>query len=304
MVRLSGRCRRPRVASGAVHHDVADRASMIAVEAPLRVSVKIREPATKRHAEDDREGAHQQPQLAASRLFQLALSIGSGPVRGDRVELHRASRRFIRSRTSSRSGSRSSSTTWPSARKTHPVGVRRGHRVVGDHHDGLAELVDAAPQQARAPPHPTGVEVAGRLVGEDDRRLAGERARARRRAAADRRRARWAGGRAGRAGPTVSITVSYQSASGLRPAIDSGSRMFSSAVSVGTRLKDWKTKPIWSRRSRVSALSLSLVSSVSPTYDLPLVGGVQRGAAVHQRRLARARGPHHGGELARDAGRG
>ena len=47
--------------------------------------------------------------------------------------------------------------------------------------------------------------------------------------------------------------------------------MFSSAVSVGTRLKDWNTKPIWSRRSRVSSLSLSLDSSVSPMDTEPLV---------------------------------
>ena len=35
---------------------------------------------------------------------------------------------------------------------------------------------------------------------------------------------------------TVAITESYQSWSGLRPAIASGSRMFSFAVRVGTRL--------------------------------------------------------------------
>ncbi len=61
------------------------------------------------------------------------------------------------------------------------------------------------------------------------------------------------------------MTVAYHSGSGLRPAIDSGSRMFSSAVSVGTRLNDWNTKPISSRRSRVSSLSLRPLSSVSPT---------------------------------------
>ena len=43
-------------------------------------------------------------------------------------------------------------------------------------------------------------------------------------------------------------------------------------VSVGTRLKDWKTKPIWSRRSRVSSLSSRPFSSVSPTKTWPLVG--------------------------------
>ena len=47
--------------------------------------------------------------------------------------------------------------------------------------------------------------------------------------------------------------------------------MFSSAVRVGTRLNCWKTKPIRSRRSRVSALSLSVVRSVSPTKTWPLV---------------------------------
>ena len=62
----------------------------------------------------------------------------------------------------------------------------------------------------------------------------------------------------------MSITASNQSGSGLRPAIDSGSSMFSRAVSVGTRLKLWKTKPILSRRRVVSCLSLSEPSSVSP----------------------------------------
>ena len=71
--------------------------------------------------------------------------------------------------------------------------------------------------------------------------------------------------------PTVSITRAYHAGSGLRPAIDSGRRMFSSAVSVGTRLNDWNTKPISSRRSRVSSLSPSRLSSVSPTNTDPLV---------------------------------
>ena len=41
-----------------------------------------------------------------------------------------------------------------------------------------------------------------------------------------------------------------QSASARRLARRSGSVMFCSAVSDGTRLKDWKTKPMRSRRSR------------------------------------------------------
>ena len=44
--------------------------------------------------------------------------------------------------------------------------------------------------------------------------------------------------------------------------------MFSSAVSVGTRLNDWKTKPISSRRSRVSALSFSVAELLLADEDL------------------------------------
>jgi hypothetical protein len=48
---------------------------------------------------------------------------------------------------------------------------------VGDHHDGLAELVDRAPQQPEDLLRGRRVEVAGRLVGEDHGGLGGERAR-------------------------------------------------------------------------------------------------------------------------------
>ena len=62
----------------------------------------------------------------------------------------------------------------------------------------------------------------------------------------------------------MSTMVATQWSSGLRPAMRIGSTMFSAAVRVGSRLNDWKMKPIRSRRSRVSALSLSEVISVSP----------------------------------------
>ena len=42
----------------------------------------------------------------------------------------------------------------------------------------------------------------------------------------------------------MSITVAEPAGSGLRPAIASGSMMFSTAVSVGMRLNDWKMKPM------------------------------------------------------------
>ena len=48
--------------------------------------------------------------------------------------------------------------------------------------------------------------------------------------------------------------------------------MFSSAVRVGIRLNAWKTKPTFSRRSVVSALSLSPASPVPSTTASPEVG--------------------------------
>jgi putative ABC transport system permease protein len=47
------------------------------------------------------------------------------------------------------------------------VGVGGGHRVVGDHQDGLAEGVDGLPQQAQHLARGHGVQGSGGLVGED-----------------------------------------------------------------------------------------------------------------------------------------
>ncbi len=51
----------------------------------------------------------------------------------------------------------------------------------------------------------------------------------------------------------------------------SGSPMFSAALSVGSRLNAWNTKPTCSRRSMVRSRSDSAVSSVSPIQTEPLV---------------------------------
>ena len=85
----------------------------------------------------------------------------------------------------------------------------------------------------------------------------------------------------------------------MRPASVVGSVMFSSAVSVGTRLNAWKMKPILSRRSCVSCLSSS-VGEVD-VADEHLAGRqrVEPGDAVHQRALAGAARAHDRGELAR-----
>ena len=48
--------------------------------------------------------------------------------------------------------------------------------------------------------------------------------------------------------------------------------MFSSAVSIGSRLKNWKMNPMWLRRSLVSASSSSAVISVPSIVTVPLSG--------------------------------
>ena len=48
--------------------------------------------------------------------------------------------------------------------------------------------------------------------------------------------------------------------------------MFSSAVSIGRRLKNWKTKPMWRRRSFVSSVSLSSEMFVPSIATSPVVG--------------------------------
>ena len=48
--------------------------------------------------------------------------------------------------------------------------------------------------------------------------------------------------------------------------------MFSAAVSIGSRLKNWKMKPMWSRRSFVSAASSRPLTSTPATVTSPEVG--------------------------------
>ena len=70
-----------------------------------------------------------------------------------------------------------SCTIRPSLRHDDAVGHRGGVRVVRDHHDGLAEVVDRVPQQAQDLVGRLGVQVAGRLVGEHHRRAVDQRTR-------------------------------------------------------------------------------------------------------------------------------
>ena len=66
----------------------------------------------------------------------------------------------------------------PSARNTTRSAAQAAVGVVGDHHDGLAQLAHAHPQERQHLGAGAGVQVAGRLVGEDHLRPAHQRPRA------------------------------------------------------------------------------------------------------------------------------
>ena len=104
-----------------------------------------------------------------------------------------------------------------------------------------------------------GVEVAGRLVGEQERRVVDERAR-------DGEALLLAAGelvgepRRRRRQPEASISARPRAGAPRRaPGSRAGSRTFSSPVSSGTRWKNWKTKPT---RARRSARELALGAAV------------------------------------------
>ena len=146
----------------------------------------------------------------------------------------------------------------PVGEEEDPVGDRRGVRVVRHHHGRLADRLSTAPRRSS---RISALVFESRLpVGSSAKthgRLRDERASDRDAlllAAGQLARGGAGGGRRGRPRSSSSAT---HSRSGLRPASASGSTTFSSAVSIGSRLKNWKTKPMWRRRSFVSSVSPS-----------------------------------------------
>ena len=162
----------------------------------------------------------------------------------------------------------------------HAVGDRGRAGVVGDHDDGLAELVDRAAQQ--------GEDLVGRCV--ESRLPVGSSANS----TAGLRDQRPGDGHAlllaarKLGGPMVEAVAQADArdqrrepaAVGRRPAMVSGSVRFSAALSMGSRLNDWKMKPILSRRSLVSWRSFRRVISTPSISTEPLVGcRARRGCA-------------------------
>ena len=57
----------------------------------------------------------------------------------------------------------------------HPIGIDRGRRIVGDHHDGLPEVRHGPAQESQDLTAGAGIQVAGWFVGKHDVRCRSER---------------------------------------------------------------------------------------------------------------------------------
>ena len=131
------------------------------------------------------------------------------------------------------------------------VGDLGGFGVVGDHQDGLVELAAGGAEHLEDGVGVLGVEVAGGLVGEDDGGAGDE-------GAGDGDALLLAAGEL--VGAVVQAAVDAEQVGEVveegvverlvrRSAMSWASSMLAMAERVGSRLKRWKTKPIWARRS-------------------------------------------------------
>ena len=165
------------------------------------------------------------------------------------------------------------STTRPALHRQPPPGARRDHRVVRDDDDGGAVGVDAIEEIGDLLAGRF-VELAGRLVREQQRRPVGERA-------GDRDALHFAARQLRR--PVIDprpVRPTYSSSSRVRarrslfdaPASACGSSTFSHAVSIGSRKKRWNTKPMRVRRMRLRSRSDSAPTSRPSNSSEPAVG--------------------------------
>ena len=233
----------------------ASRGSTVTSMPSLALGEDVVEGRVERPLQHEGAGDHRDPEQDRERGQDAAqLARGEPPQReGEHQPAATGPRRHPMSRissiTSSSPPTRRSAATCAVGEDDHPVRVGGDLRVVGDDDDRLAELVDRPPQQLEHAGARLRVEVAGRLVGEDDGGRGDQRAR-------DRDALLLAAGELGRAVRRRDRRDRRCRAAGRArpdrrraPAICSGSSTFSAASSTGTRLKNWKMKPSFSRRS-------------------------------------------------------
>ena len=172
-------------------------------------------------------------------------------------------------------------------------------RVVRHHDDRLAVLAVQRLQQVEDFVARLAIEIAGRLVAQQQRRVRHDRAgdadalflAARQLAGIVLRR-----GRRGRPPTAPSARGASRSADDSFVS-SSGSSTFRAAVSTGSRLYIWKTKPMCRARQADEAAARHLVDAVAGNLDRAFRRRVEPADQVEQRRLARARRSHQREEI-------
>ena len=179
----------------------------------------------------------------------------------------------------------------------HAVGDRRGVRVVGDHHGRLAEVGDHAAQEREDLAAGARVEVAGRLVGEHDRRPRDERA-------GDRDALLLAAGELGRAvaEPLGEADLVGELAHPLAVRLAAGEREREHDV-LGRREHRQQVEELEDEADVLTPQEREVVVGelrdvLAGDRHAALGRAVEAGEDVHQRRLAGARRAHDGGQLA------
>ena len=174
-------------------------------------------------------------------------------------------------------------------------------RVVGDHDDGLAAVDELVEQVRSTASAVCEVQVAGRLVGDQDRRVVGQGAGDRDALLLPARgRRRQLAGLVGhldlleqRPWPAPRARVGVH-----RPPKSIGSITFSTTVSVGSSWKNWKMTPTVRPRQSATWPSVRSLSSWPATVTVAGGGPVDAGDHVDERRLAAAGLADDGDELA------
>ena len=170
--------------------------------------------------------------------------------------------------------------------------------VVGDHDDGRSSALSSS-SRSRMALAGGAVEVAGRLVGQHDRRAAHQGAGDRDPLPlAARQLGRPGGAACGRARPVPARAAAVAALGMPAPAYSSPSATLSSAVACSARKNCWNTNPMLVARSPDSSRSDRRGDVQAGDPHRPGRGPVQGAHQVQQRRLARPRRPDDGDQLA------
>ena len=186
----------------------------------------------------------------------------------------------------------------PRLEPDHAAGAAGERQVVGDEDQRRAALRLRGEQKIGDHRAVGGVEIAGRLVGKQDRRVgASARAMATRCCSPPE-----SCGRIVRQAIAEADGVEVRPRRGRRrraaPASSSGTATFSSAVMLGMRWKDWKTMPISRPRSRASPSSSRPVRSWPATTTRPALGRSSPAMTISSVDLPLPEGPTRPSEVA------